>query len=148
MVRMIGLQDAASQKPEVEAFLDKFLLGDEDANTSVTKHSFEGVEFEHWYDGWLTGKSSFPEPDTANVESIFYEVERATHGADWNVVEDPNASNGQYLTIKSGLNSSDAAPTKNEVCSSQRIAYSRLGLGATGQHEVDSRRTQPHIGLS
>jgi hypothetical protein len=103
-----------SQRPEVEAFVDKFLLGVADADTSVTKHPFAMVKVEHWYDGWLTGKSTFPEPDTTNIESVFYEVECATHGSEWNVVEDSQASNGQYLTIKSGLNSSNAAPTKSE----------------------------------
>ena len=33
-----------SQRPEVEAFVDKFLLGDEEAETSVTTHSFEGAD--------------------------------------------------------------------------------------------------------
>lgn len=104
----------ASQRPEVEAFVDKFLLGDQQANTHVTKHPFESVEYEQWYDGWLTGKSSFPEPDASYTESVFYEVECATHGADWNVEKNSEASHGRYLTIKSGLNSSNAAPTSNE----------------------------------
>lgn len=41
-----------SQRPEVEAFVDKFLLGKTDADTSVTKHPFEKVEHEVWYEGW------------------------------------------------------------------------------------------------
>jgi hypothetical protein len=98
----------------VEAFVDKFLLGKMNADTSVTKHPFEAVNYEQWYDGWLTGNSTFPEPETTNTESVFYEVENASHGSDWNVVEDAKASNGRYLTIKSGLNSSNAAPTKSE----------------------------------
>ena len=104
----------ASQRPEVEAFVDKFLLGDQTANTKVNKHPFESVKVEHWYDGWLTGKSSFPEPDISNMESVFYEVECANHGADWIEGNDSKASNGRYLTIKSGLNSSNVAPTKSE----------------------------------
>ncbi len=103
-----------SQRPEVEAFVDKFLLGDQSANTAVTKHPFENVNYEQWIDGWLTGKSSFPEPDTSNVETVFYEVECGTYGADWKDEKDPKASNGRYLTIKSGLNSSNKAPTSIE----------------------------------
>jgi hypothetical protein len=103
-----------SQKPEVEAFVDKFLLGDETANTSVTTHSYEQVEFAPWYDGWLTGKSTFPEPDMTNIESVFYEVECATHGSEWQVLSDAKASNEKYLTIKSGLNSTNAAPSGSE----------------------------------
>ncbi len=99
-----------SQRPEVEAFVDKFLLGETDADTSVTKHPFENVEYIHWYDGWLTGTSTFPEPDSADVESVFYEVELAEFGANWNLLADERASNSEYLTIESGLNSTNAAP--------------------------------------
>lgn len=103
-----------SQKPEVEAFVDKFLLNDQSADTSVMTHSYENVEHEHWYDGWLTGKSSFPEPNTADIESIFYEVESAPHGSGWNELKDPKASNERYLTIKPGSNSPQAAPSGSE----------------------------------
>lgn len=103
-----------NQRPEVEAFVDKFLLGDQDADTSVTKHPFEDVEFKYWYDGWLTGKSTFPEPDASNVESIFYEVECTKHGSMWKVLDDSKASNGRYITIDSGLNSAGAAPAGGE----------------------------------
>lgn len=103
-----------SQTPEVEAFVDKFLLGEADLNTTVTKHSFENVDYIHWYDGWLTGKSTFPEPDATNIESTFYEVESATHGSKWNSLEDSQASNGRYLTIESGLNSANSAPATDE----------------------------------
>ena len=103
-----------SQRPEVEAFVDKFLLGNRDANTSVTKHPFGNVEYEFWYDGWSTGKSTFPEPDDVDVESVSFEVENVTHGSDWDVLDDARASNGQYLTVTPGLNSTDAAPTAGE----------------------------------
>ncbi len=52
-----------SQRPEVEAFVDKFLLGKADPDTSVTKHPFDDVEHAVWYDDWSTGTSSFPTPD-------------------------------------------------------------------------------------
>ncbi len=99
-----------SQRPEVGAFLDKFLLGKTDVDTTVTKHPFPDVEHVHWYDGWLTGQSTFPEPDATNVESLFYEVESATHGSDWQIGDDPQASRGRYLTIMPGKNSPQAVP--------------------------------------
>jgi hypothetical protein len=104
-----------SQRPEVEAFVDKFLLGDANANTDVTRHPFENVEYIHWYDGWLTGVSTFPEPDSANIESSYHEVELATYGTDWNLLDDAEASHGEYLTIESGLNSTMEAPTGDEA---------------------------------
>ncbi len=100
----------ASQRPEVEAFVDKFLLGKKDAKTAVMKHSFENVEHKFWHDGWSAGKSTFPMPDSKNVETVYSEIESSTFGADWQLKEDPNASNKKYLTIKSGLNSPNRVP--------------------------------------
>jgi hypothetical protein len=103
-----------SQRPEVEAFVDKFLLGKMDANTSVTKHPFENVEHKFWYDGWSTGKSTFPMPDATNVETLSFEVESAEHGVDWQLHDDPQASGGKYLTIKPGRNSPQEVPSGAE----------------------------------
>ena len=116
-----------SQEPEVGAFVDKFLLGKKDANTSVTKHPFEDVEYEYWYDGWLKGKSTFPEPDKTNVVSVFFEVESATHGTDWKVVEDAKASNGRYITIKPGFDSPNSVPSGSEGAVQIPFKVSRNG---------------------
>ncbi len=103
-----------SQKPEVEAFVDKFLLGDALANTDVQTHPYEHVDFARWYDWWGTGDSSFPEPDTSNVESVFFEAECVTVGSDWDILTNDEVSNGKYVTIKAGLNSTDAAQTDSK----------------------------------
>lgn len=100
-----------NQNAEVEAFVDKFLLGDTQANTSVAKHPFENVNHLQWYDGWLTGSSTFPKPDKSNVEAVFIEIENAKMGADWQLGNDPQASNGKFIQIKAGLNSPNAAPS-------------------------------------
>jgi GH35 family endo-1,4-beta-xylanase len=99
-----------SQLPEVEAFVDKFLLGKQTANTSVTKHPFESVEHAMWYDGWETGTSTFPTPDLTNVETIYSEAESSRLGSDWNVFDDSTASGEQYVTIQSSLNSPSKVP--------------------------------------
>ena len=111
-----------SQRPEVEAFVDKFLLGKQETNTQVTKHPFDDVKFEHWYDGWSKGKSTFPEPDLTNVRQEFIEVENAKVGAAWRVRDGAEASGGQYVTIEPGSNSTDTAPTDDE--SSIQIPFS------------------------
>ncbi len=103
-----------SQRPEVEAFVDKFLLGKNDANTVVTKHPFDKVEHELWYDGWSKGKSTFRMPDASNVESLSFEVESGELGSSWQVLEDAKASGGEYVTIKNGLNSPQAVPNDEE----------------------------------
>lgn len=102
----------AVQRPEVEAFVDKFLLG-KAANTSVRIHPFEKVNAERWFSWWGTGKPGFPDEtvDKANVESVFLEVECGQRGADWQVVRDAAASNGGYATIRKGANSTNAAPS-------------------------------------
>lgn len=103
-----------SQRPEVEAFVDKFLLAKSDVNTQVETHSFQDVNHRQWYDGWLTGTSTFPVPDASNIQSAFYEAESAEHGADWIVLSDEKASAEKYITIKPGLNSTDKAPEGSE----------------------------------
>ncbi|MEZ6100142.1 MAG: hypothetical protein R3E01_14335 [Pirellulaceae bacterium] len=102
------------QMPEVEAFVDKFLLDKQDVNTSVTTHPFENVEYVHWYDGWLTGTSTFPDPNRDDIETTYYEAEDAERGTDWIVENDPRASNDGYVTIRAGLNSPNAAPMSAE----------------------------------
>lgn len=100
-----------AQRPEVEAFVDKFLLGKE-TNTTVRIHPFQSVNAERWFAWWGTGKPAFPDVavDKANVDSVFMEVECGRHGADWQVVRDTAASNDAYVTIRKGANSPNAAP--------------------------------------
>lgn len=50
-----------SQRPEVEAFVDKFLLGKKEVNTEVTiAPMFENVDYERWCRWWGTDNPSFP----------------------------------------------------------------------------------------
>lgn len=110
-----GLPDV--QRPEVEAFVDRFLLGAADASavpdTEVQIHPFAAVNAERWTAWWGSDDAVFPDVvvDIAAIESRFYEAECAQRGADWQLVRDPAASNGAYVTIRPGLNSTDTAPT-------------------------------------
>lgn len=101
------------QRPEVEAFIDRFLLDDSAANTDVTIHSFDAVNAERWYDWWGTGEPVFPdlEIDMSAIESVFLETECGIRGGDWELVRDEAASNGAYVTIRAGLNSTNEAPS-------------------------------------
>lgn len=100
----------ASQRPEVEAFVDKFLLGRQAIETSVAKHPFGDLEYEFWYDGWAKGHSTFPDPESENVVSIYLQAEDAELGASWKVLADEQATGGSYAAIASGLNATDAPP--------------------------------------
>lgn len=49
-----------SQFPEVEAFVDKFLLGNASTNTSITISPFDNVDYLRWIKWWGTGKPVLP----------------------------------------------------------------------------------------
>lgn len=48
-----------SQYPEVEAFVEKFLLGNTSANTNVTISPYPQVDYSRWFGWWGTGKPAF-----------------------------------------------------------------------------------------
>jgi dienelactone hydrolase len=102
----------AVQRPEVEAFVEKFLLGVTDANTDVEIHPYGTMNADRWYQWWGSDEPEFPDVavDRDNVESIFLEAECAPRGADWETARDAAASNGAFATIRAGLNSTNAAP--------------------------------------
>lgn len=47
------------QRPEVEAFIDKFLLGKKNVDTNVEKHPYPNVDFERWTNWWGTKNPVF-----------------------------------------------------------------------------------------
>lgn len=49
-----------SEKPELEAFVDKFLLGKMDVNTNVSTNPFGQVNYSRWTAWWGTGSPVFP----------------------------------------------------------------------------------------
>ena len=100
----------ASQRPEVEAFVDKFLLGKSDVKTDVTKHPFDLVEHEFWYDGWTKGKSTFPTLDGENIETFTFEAEAMEPGSDWEIKSAKDASAGKYITVRPSIESPQAVP--------------------------------------
>jgi hypothetical protein len=104
------------QRPEVGAFIDRFLLGDENANTDIQTNPFDTVNDERWFAWWGTGDSDYPDFGAypANAESLTFETECAEHGSEWELFKNADASNGAYVTIKAGLNSASEAPTGPE----------------------------------
>lgn len=101
-----------SQRPEVEAFVDKFLLGDANANTLITTHSFEEVDASSWFAWWGKGKPEFP--GSSDAHSMTLEAECATVGGNWVVGSDEQSSAGKFVTPKVGLQSPQKAPEGNE----------------------------------
>ncbi|UOG77575.1 T9SS type A sorting domain-containing protein (plasmid) [Hymenobacter tibetensis] len=99
----------ATQQPAVEAFVDKFLLGNTTVNTNITVHPYPQINHQRWYQWWGTGNPVLPAEPLG--KRYWLEAECATVGANWNVVADTSASNGSYVRVQSGLSSPTTAPT-------------------------------------
>jgi len=97
--------------PEVEAYVEKFLLGEMAVNTDITKSPYDYVDYSRWFKWWGTGKPVFPERDSGDSESVLFEAECAKVGENWEILTDEQASNGRYVTVKYGIQSISAAPT-------------------------------------
>ena len=99
----------AALRTRAEAFVDKFLLGDETVNTDIFAYpsSFENINYQFWMSDW----ANVVEP-AAELEQYYYEAESRTCiniGNEFVVVDDATASNGQYLTITTASDNSVAA---------------------------------------
>ncbi|MGI4761463.1 MAG: T9SS type A sorting domain-containing protein [Janthinobacterium lividum] len=101
-----------TQVPAMQAFVDKFLLGNTTVSTDYTTNPFPTVDYQRWYKWWGTGNAVLPPlPLESLGKRIGLEAECATVGANWDVLTDTDASNGKYVKVKSGLSSPAAAPT-------------------------------------
>ena len=99
-----------SQRPAVEAFVDKFLLSKSNVNTdTVTVHPYGGLDYQSWYQWWGKGKPVFS--NEGNTVKIWLEAECGTVGSNWQTLPDAGASNGSYVMAKDGLSSTQKAPT-------------------------------------
>ncbi len=103
------------QRPEIEAFVDAFLLGDPNADTNdITIHPYEDVDYQKWTQWWGTGEPTFPEPNTGDLEFVWLEAECGTVGSNWDIIESSGTSNGQYVTVQAGTQSLSSAPSSSQ----------------------------------
>ena len=75
---------------------------------------------------------------TDNSKTIYFEPECATVGTNWDILSDNNASNGKYVTVKSGIQSLNTAPTD----SSDDI-YIPFSVDSAGTYSVFARLNDP-----
>jgi hypothetical protein len=104
----------ASEVPEVQAFVDKFLFGNTNVNTDITTHPAsydDSIDYAAWYQWWGTGDPVFPTNGTSYT--IALEPECATVGTNWLILSDTNASNGKYVTVTPGVQSVNSAPSNS-----------------------------------
>ena len=104
----------ARQRPAIEAFVDKFLLGDTTVNTNITVHPYDYIDYSRWFEWWGTGDPVFPESDTVVFQTIYFEPECAEVGSNWNIIEDADASNGNYVTVRPDMESLSEAPVSSD----------------------------------
>ncbi len=100
------------QRPEVEAFVDKFLLGKTDVDTHVETHPFSDTDYKRWYQWWGTSKPALTGSDNAYTVTI--EAEDGVVGSNWNRMEFADSVEGQYLTPKIGSENIQTAPSSQE----------------------------------
>ncbi|WP_198172634.1 T9SS type A sorting domain-containing protein [Hymenobacter ginkgonis] len=100
-----------AQVPVMQAFVDKFLLGNTTVSTDYTTNPYPAVDYQRWYKWWGTGNPVLaPLPPEPLGKRIWLEAECATVGAGWETLKDADASNGTYVKVKSGLSSPTTAP--------------------------------------
>ncbi len=71
-----------AERPAIEAFVDKFLLG-KNVSTDITVNPFPDIDHKRWYQWWGTGKPVFPHEEKS--VSIWLEAECGTVGSNWDV---------------------------------------------------------------
>ena len=104
----------SSQRPAIEAFVDKFLLDKADVITDVTTNPYPDLDYKRWYNWWGKSKPVFPGEE--NNIKIWLEAECGNVGGNWEVIKDATASNGSFVMIKTGLNSeTNKAPEDNAI---------------------------------
>ena len=107
----------ATQVPAMQAFVDKFLVGNTTVNTdTIAVHPYPQLDYQRWYQWWGTGNPVLPPPPPEPLgKRIWMEAECARVGSSWTVVADPDASNGKYVVVKSGLSSPVTAPASDSA---------------------------------
>jgi hypothetical protein len=103
-----------SQYPEVEAFVDKFLLGNTAADTNVMKSPYDHVDYARWFEWWGTGDPVFPKRNTGESQIVYFEPECTAIGRNWDIKNDTGASNGYYVTVRPDKESVMTAPTARD----------------------------------
>ncbi|WP_195809234.1 glucuronyl esterase domain-containing protein [Hymenobacter polaris] len=98
-----------TQIPAMQAFVDKFLLGNTTVSTDITVNPYPAVNYQRWYKWWGSGNPVLPAEPLG--KRTWLEAECATVGAGWMVATDANASGGKYVQAKSGLSSPTTAPS-------------------------------------
>ncbi len=89
----------------IEAFVDRFLIGDKSVSTDYELNIYPNVDYKAWTSWWGSGVPEFGKRDANGSESVWVEVECGTVGTNWEILKDNFASNKYGVRIKSKLDS-------------------------------------------
>jgi hypothetical protein len=103
-----------SQYPEVEAFVEKFLLDDKTADTNVMKSPYDYVDHSRWFEWWGRGNPVLAARDVGDSQIVYFEAESPTIGKNWVIIEDDKASCGHYVAVKPDIESVETAPADSD----------------------------------
>ena len=85
----------------------------------------------------FTGSDTLVVP-SVNYKYKYFEAECATVGTDWNILKDPLASNGEYVTVKTGVQSLSQAPAD-----STGYIIIPFSIDTAGNYSVFARLNDP-----
>ncbi len=108
-------QAAPSQATAVKAFVDKFLRGDENVDTNILTAPASYANFNSQF--WMSDWTDVTEPEVP-LDEKWFEAESescAVIGDDLEIVDDANASNGKYVTVKADLSSASAPAAAGQI---------------------------------
>ncbi|MEI9945784.1 MAG: carbohydrate-binding protein [Chitinophagaceae bacterium] len=100
-----------TQVPAMQAFVDKFLVGNATVNTNIAVHPYPLMDYERWYKWWGTGNAVLP-PEPLG-KRIWLEAECAKVGSAWLKLTDTAASGDTYVMGKLGQQFLTAASTND-----------------------------------
>ena len=63
---------------------------------------------------FLGADTTFEQPDMSGIETFYFEAECGPIGSNWDIIKDAGASNGSYISVKSGIQSLNAAAAGSE----------------------------------
>ncbi len=125
-----------SERPEIEAFVDKFMLGDSTVNTNITTNPYPSVNYSRWIEWWGKGKSYFPEQFYG--ETVMMEAECGNLGGDWAKGTDSTASNNAYV-----VSHADKAILKKDLITEASLLQIPFSVDSTATFSVAVRLNCP-----
>lgn len=120
-----------TQKPAIEAFVDKFLLG-KDVNTDIAVNPYPEIDYKRWTSWWGTRSATFPAEKAST--NIWLEAECGNVGADW-VKEQDAQGNVIYLVPRADF----VLPNNNAPAQASSYIQIAFEIETEGYYSIQAR---------